>query len=320
MAPPRLLAVPIAGRETASSRLRLHALLDAAGARLQPTVVTPGDDGALAAAAQRDHDAVYVQKDARPAVVELCRRARAAGVPVVYDLDDDIGCWPGMDEPAMCALATVVTVDSPGRAHHLGSLGVGPVRVVPCMIDLAGDPARRLHRATGAPLTTLATFGNLSSLRHTVPYLAAVPPHLGVFAVGPADAGPHLPGTRLLPFRLDSFLRDLLTADVFLLAHGWSEGTRKDNNRLVLAMSLGVPTLTSMSPPYLATLRELGLEALACTPAGLPGRLRMLDHARARRRIGRLFRDHAWDRYSPERCAARFLQVLGEAMRGGCAP
>ncbi|EGD44042.1 PE-PGRS family protein [Nocardioidaceae bacterium Broad-1] len=306
----RLLAVPIAGRDTASARLRLHDLLPQLPSRYEPTILAPRDDEDLRAHDPRDFGVVYIQKEARPEVLDLARRAVVAGVPVVYDIDDDFGTWPDMDEEAMCRLATAVTVDSAGRAAALKALtGTAPV-VLPCMIDLACDPARqRRHKPVGE-VTTVASFGNLVSLRNTLSYMAAVPGDMNTFVIGPTDAGDEVPGLRLVPFTVEAFVTDLLSADVFILAHGQKEAPLKDNNRLIMAMSLGVPCLVSPSAAYVDVLAELDLEWLACQPDEVPDRLNRLADPKTRAEIGRICSAYAWTHYRPLLCAQRLTDVL----------
>jgi glycosyltransferase involved in cell wall biosynthesis len=311
--PIHVLAIPIADRETASSRVRLYDLVAKLPDRFAVSVVRAGDDADLHRYDPARFDLVYVQKDARPAVVGFCRRAAAAGVPIVYDIDDDFGTWPGMAEETMCRLARTVTVDSRGRADALAAHARTKPVVLPCMIDLADDPARAGLRLPRQDIAAVASFGNLVSLRNTLSYLAAVPPAVAIYVIGPADAGSELPGVRLVPFGLGSFVAELLAADVFILAHGEREVPLKDNNRLIIAMSLGVPSLVSPTPAYLEVLDDLGLPWLACRPGQVGDRLARLADPDVRSEIGRIGFEYAWANYEPERCAALLAGILDAA-------
>lgn len=306
----RLLAVPIAGRETASSRLRLYNLVASLPGRFAPTIVRPRDDANLYRHDPGQFDVVYVQKDARPAVVDFCRKAADAGVPIVYDIDDDFGTWPDMAEKAMCGLADTVTVDSRGRASELRNHTKAEPFVMPCMIDLANEPARPGLRPPRRDVAKVASFGNRVSLRNTVSYLAAVPEPIGTYVIGPPDVGDELPGLGLVPFSLGAFIGDLLPADVFVLVHGEQEAPLKDNNRLIMAMSLGVPSIVSPSPAYLEVLTGLGLDWLACRPGEVGARLAQLADPSVRGEVGRIGFEHTWANYRPERCASLFASVL----------
>lgn len=313
----RILAVPIADRATASSRLRLHDLVHLLPRHFDTTVLRPRDPAHLHSQEPSRFDLLYVQKDATPTVVEFARRAADAGVPVVYDIDDDFGCWSGMDEAAMCELASLVTVDSQQRAAAVRPAAGGPVTVLPCMIDAATDPHRALlpnHPAD--QVRVVSSFGNLPSLRAARAYLRAVPPGLDTYVVGPAGCHAELGGMRVVAFRLDTFVRDLSASDVFLLAHGTHEAALKDNNRLIMGMSLGIPSLVSATPAYTDTLAELGLAWLACAPAEVPDRLGQLADPGVRTTIAAAGREYAWSGFSPSLCAARLAEALNTALDG----
>lgn len=311
--PPRLLALPIADRETASSRLRLHDLLTAAGDRVVASVLRPG------AAADADplcHDVLYIQKDASPPALRLARMATAASVPIIYDIDDDFGCWPGMNEAEMCRLASVITVDSPARAEALRAASLGRVEIVPCMIDLAKDAARDRAVHHAGPASHVVTFGNHGSVVAAREWLQYVGASRTVIAVGPPSAAADAGGPRLVPFKLNTFLDELVAADVLLVAHNPAPGALKDNNRLVLAMSLGKPTLCSPSPAYVDTVAGLGLDWLVCEPRDIEVRLRQLDDPYVRVQVGERLRRAAWSAYAPEHCADVFLKLIDDVVSG----
>jgi glycosyltransferase involved in cell wall biosynthesis len=113
-----------------------------------------------------------------------------------------------------------------------------------------------------------------------------------------------------VPFSLGAFIGDLLPADVFVLAHGEQEAPLKDNNRLIMAMSLGVPSIVSPSPAYLEVLTGLGLDWLACRPGEVGERLAQLADPSVRGEVGRIGFEHAWANYRPKRCASLFASVL----------
>lgn len=263
----------------------------------------------------RECDLLYVQKAAWKRVVELCQRARALGKKIVYDIDDDFGVWPEMEEETLCALASIVTVDSFWRASLVRLVTRAPVRVIPCMIDLASDPARRRPRIR-KQLRTACTFGNHNSIVQASGWLSALPDcAISTFAIGPATAADVIPRSRFVHFQLESFVSDLTSADLAVLRHSDDElGNRKDNNRLIMAMSLGIPAITSMTRAYVESLEEVGLSELACGSEGdflkIVGQLS--DRER-RLEISARFYDHAWKYYSPERIAELFTQALSAA-------
>jgi glycosyltransferase involved in cell wall biosynthesis len=307
----RALAIPIAGYGVASARLRLYALLHELDHAIAADVLPPRDAYALERADPLAYEVIYVQKEASPAVVKFCERAARAGTPIVYDIDDDFGCWRGMDEATLCRMASTVTVDSPARAAALRSETSAPVQVVPCMIDLASDPRRGEDRHVVPELSTVGTFGNLESVTATVPYLDRVPPPVRKIAIGPAGMASVFGDAELVLFDTTTFVRELLRAEIFLLAHTDDESARKDNNRLVMAMSLGIPAITSPTPSYVDTLVAAGFPWMVCSsPDDVPALLERLRPASLRVEIGATLRGWAWRNYAPSVVAGMFLEVL----------
>lgn len=310
---PRILGIPIADIDTASSRIRLFSLFDAIGDKAAFHTLQPGDYETLGSTDHHRYDLIYVQKDAHRAVVEFCERARDARKPIIYDIDDDFGCWPGMHEPDLCRLATCVTVDSLGRGHEVAEISNKTV-VIPCMIDQAQDSARKVGPTYEGTIGTVGTYGNLSSLLGTRPYMERVPNTIRQFAVGPSNANERSVGIPLRAFRRTSFISDIKRADLFVLAHQNGHAGRKDNNRLVLAMSLGIPALVSHTEAYIETMIEVGRPDLVCMPSDIPERIDMLSDPTLRATLGRQFMEFAWQRYSPARCAEIFLNTVFEAL------
>lgn len=313
MARPKVLAWPIGNREVASSRLRLYAPVAELADRFDVHVVEPGsaervDPANLLARA----DLLFVQKDARPDALALAYAAARRGVPVVYDLDDDPGCWPGMDEPALLRLATRVIVDSALRAAAVASW-TSTVHPIPCMIDLPDDPARVLD-GPAPPASTVVTFGNRSSLEGTRPFLAALRPATTVRVIGPAAARAEFPGVDFRTFALDTFVADVRSGGVAVLAHDPVEAPRKDENRLVMALSCRRAAFVAPNPAYRAVLAGFGGDDLLVeTPADLA---QALDTAGAARlaELADAGYEHVWRTHAPAVISDRMAEVLTDAL------
>lgn len=310
---PRVLAWPIGDRLVASSRLRLYAPLAELAVGLDVHVVEPGSADRRRAVEMLDGvDLFYLQKDAHPPALALAEEAACRGVPVVYDLDDDIGCWRGMDERGVLALASDVVVDSLHRAEDV-TRWASRATVIPCMIDLAGDSARWADRAPGES-ASVGTFGNRSSLEGTRAYLDAVPSSMQVRVIGPPDARLAFPGVDYRDFTLGSFVADVLASDVALLAHDRAEAARKDENRLVMALSCRRAAFVSPTPSYQTLLREIDAQDLVVeTPEDLGRALGTLEPGQL---AGLADAGHAyvWQVYSPRAISDRLLAVFLEAL------
>lgn len=310
---PRVLAWPIGDQLVASSRLRLHAPLTELAAELDVQIVHPNGAERWQSESMLDGtDLLYVQKDARPPARELVENAVGRGVPVVYDLDDDIGCWPGMDERAVLRLASAVVVDSSCRAEDVATWAAR-VTTIPCMIDLADDPARSAAR-TPDVVASVGTFGNRSSLEGARAHLDAVPSSMRVRVIGPPDARSAFPRVDFRDFELGSFVADLLASDVALLAHDHDDAPRKDENRLVMALSCRRAAFVSPTPSYTALLREIDAAGLAVeSPDDLRRALTDTDPARLAGWAD-AGHSHVWEKYSPRAISTRLLAVFLEAL------
>lgn len=296
----------------ASARIRMYSLLKALPKDFSYVIVNDLD---RAEEVIRECDLLYVQKAAWKQIVELCQRARALGKKIVYDIDDDFGVWPDMEEETLCALASVVTVDSSWRASLVRRVSQAPAHVIPCMIDLAEDPARRRPRIR-KQLKTACTFGNHNSIVQAGGWLSALSNRtFSTFAVGPATAADIIPRSRFVQFQLGSFIDNLMSADLAVLRHSDDElGNRKDNNRLIMAMSLGIPAITSKTQAYVETLEKVGFSELACGSEGdFLKIVEQLSNRERRLEISARFYEHAWKYYSPERIAKLFTQALTAA-------
>jgi hypothetical protein len=261
-----------------------------------------------------DVDLVYIQKDATPPAMELAGEAACRSIPIVYDLDDDIGCWPGMDEAGMARRARVVVVDSPTRAATLSAVARRVV-AIPCAMDQPDDPARGRARHAGR-VTTVGTFGNASSLVATVPWLARLPRGVTPVVVGPESVRDRFPGADYRVFDHDRFVADVMAMDVVALAHDPHEAPRKDENRLVMALSCGRPVIVAPSDSYVALLARVGTAGeVARYPEDVPVALAAYADPVVRDRVGSAGSAYVWRHYHPrvidDALLAVFWTVLG---------
>ena len=297
--------LPIGDRDTASSRIRCFRLMeflpDGFDVRPLVEVLEDGDT---------DFDVLYVQKAAYPYVVEMCRNALELGIKVLYDIDDPFGLYHGMSEEEMCAVATAVTVDTEERAAVVREVAAGPVHVVPDALDYLDEP-RRNGRVPPRP-KSLVTFGNVESLSATSPFMGEVPaPYQKAYIGRPAG---QIDDCEYVEWNLDTFIDELARFDLALLVHADDDaGKAKSNNRLLVAMSAGVPTLVSDTAAYAETVREVGFGFLVCRgPEDVPRALRELEDPALRQEIVDTCRDYVWSRYDPRFVSGEFARIVQE--------
>lgn len=315
----RVVAWPIGDMSVASSRLRLFEPLRRMD-DVDVQILTPTANGARERMARdrrqlstliKSADLVYVQKDARPAAIALARAARDAHVPIVYDLDDDVGCWPDMAETELVASAQHVVVDSLERALTLSGVATTSI---PCMIDLADDPARNRKQAVNSGLV-VGSFGNRSSLLGTLPWLRPATQARRVRVIGPTDPAIAGAAIAVTPFDLGTFVSEVMAMNAVILAHDADESTRKDENRLVMALSCARPTLVGPTPSYAALVAEFDAAHLVLSsPTDVPHALEELNDPRfARVKSGY---EYVWTRYHPTRISGELRQVFEAAVGG----
>lgn len=313
MARPRVLAWPIGDRGVASSRLRLYAPMAELADRLDVHIVEPGSsERAYPAELLARADLLFVQKDARADALALAEDATQRGLPIVYDLDDDLGCWPGMDEHMLLRLATRVIVDSVERAAAV-SPWASNVHTVACMIDLARDPTRAQNTPARVS-ASVVTFGNRASLEGTRPFLDAIPPSATVRMIGPATARDQFPGVDYRDFDLDTFVADVLSGGLAVLAHNPVEAPRKDENRLVMALSCQRAAFVTPNPAHRALLDGFGgRDLLVETPDDLAC---ALDTIRAAdlTDLADAGHAHVWRTHAPGIISERVHEVIVRAL------
>lgn len=300
----RIRALPIGGLDTASSRIRCYRFLenlpqDEFDVDLLSRVLAEG---------RVDFEVLYIQKAAHGHVLDLAREAIGMGIKVLYDIDEAFGLYKGMHEAELCQIATAVTVDTEARAALVRTLTTRPVHVVPDCLDYTTGELRRAPLRE--ELRSVVTFGNIESLRATRPYLEQVPRHLRRAYVGrPAGQIPHC---EYIEWRLNSFVFNLTRFDACVLVHdNDGAGNLKSNNRLLVAMSVGLPAIVSNTPAYAETVRAIGHPGLICdSPADVPGRFGYIEDVGLRLEIAEASVRYAWNHYSPVVVGEQFAQVL----------
>jgi|15BtaG_2_1085339.scaffolds.fasta_scaffold01240_7 glycosyltransferase involved in cell wall biosynthesis len=324
-----ILAIPIGPITTGSSRVRLYDLLRALslvkGEEVHYDIVDPYVFDVPDPRMWSKYDVIYIQKVAAPHVVEFLSQViihATKNIKIVYDIDDDIGSspTPGQYEETVCMLSDLILVDSPRRLKDMQEQFPNKnFKLLRGMIDFTKDPARKQQYDLSRPVQRATTFGfsdiNIdSSLSH----LKAT----GELGIKTEIIINHIPGREKYSklcdtytnWSLSQFISDLRRADMCVLCHSRDElGNRKGNHRLALAMSLGIPTITSKTEAFQKTLEEVGWPQLACeTPEEIKAAVELIKNPLTRREISDIFLEYANNNHSPQQCAEEFYKLILE--------
>jgi len=283
----RIIGRPIASQETASSRIRFFNLLKH----------LPSDFKYELFRRNTDCDILYVQKDAFQNTIDLVKKFKGNGVPVVYDIDDDFGVWPNMREKEMIKIVDLVTTNTSARVNYLKEFTDVEVKIVPDGIDyisgstLAIDIKENIER--------IITFGNDGSIMSAAKYMSFIEGYRKSY-IGSSPG--FIKGCDFLRWSLSGFLDSLREFDICVLAHnGDQTGRMKSNNRLLVCMYLGIPTIVSDTESYGNMMRDVGFEFLiAKTPSDVPDIIESIKEKSNRDFISNKFIEHSRSAYNPK--------------------
>ncbi|MBT5855920.1 hypothetical protein HOH87_04720 [bacterium] len=254
----KIVGIPIGGKETASTRLRYYSFLEGLPKDQFAWVTFSGVSDF------KDCSLVYVQKQAIPALLPLLKKLQAMEIGVIYDIDDDIEMlenviptFAGID---FIQLADAVTVATKKSVSILKSSTQKPIHIVPNGIDYYDQIEKYGVPSIQPTVTAIGSFGNLENCTEAHSKLSILSnTSKSIFITHPDDS---FPG-HIVPWHLETFIQDLRQLDVCLLTQPDNErGHLKSNNRLLVTLAAGIPTIAFDSPSFSETLEEAGLQAL----------------------------------------------------------
>ena len=322
-----ILAIPIGPITTGSSRIRLYSILEELKDELEYDILNPFIAPVSMPSLEfcEKYDSIYVQKIAYPHIINFCTNIilnSREPKKIIYDLDDDLGSGISSkeNEIKMCMLADTIVVDSTHRLEDTKKMFPHKkVTLLKGMIDFAYDKAREKKYNHTKSLEIATTYGFSDvNIESTLFHLEGLQ-NLGLKTQIMIN---HVPGREkyndlcdnYIHWKLDEFIQQLTETDLCVLCHSRDElGKRKDNCRLVLAMSLGIPTITSKTAAFYETLKEVNLEYLACeTKEELKYAYDILQSPLKRKEISDIFVKYAWEKNSPEACSKEFYDLIME--------
>ncbi|MFH1759843.1 MAG: hypothetical protein ABIA63_01955 [bacterium] len=295
----KITGIPIDTIHTASTRIRFFRLLKYLPAGFKSSLYK--DD--------IECDILYIQKNARPEIIRAAKTAVQRKIPVIYDIDDDFGVWPGMDETGMMNMATAVTTNTPERAAYLKNYTKTPIHIIPDCLDYIEKRNKPVH--INKSIRSVATFGSNFTISISAAYLNHFPRYLAQ-SYFCADKSKKVINGNFIKWRLKPFLKQLKCFDVCLLAqNNDNRGRMKSSNRLLVCMSVGIPAIVSDTPAYSKIMKELELNYLiADSPLKINYILELISPVDIRREISSKFFKYAWSNHAPEAVSNKFAQLI----------
>lgn len=293
----KVLAVPVSDKDSASCRIRYHIFLKSLPDECKVERYRAGAKG----------DVLYIQKLITPEAKKIAKHAHSIGLPIVYDRDDFRRRWDEEGYNEILDRCAAVTTDTGIRADLISSHTKTPVFVVPDCLDYDVQPENRIDIRES--IGSVVTYGRWKGVEAAAPYFAKSPVPAFYFCDRRIDA---LKKYRLKEWKREKFIKRLRKYDVAILAHKdvWT-AQYKSNNRLLVAMSIGMPVLAVHSPAFDETLAAVGHpELIVKSPREVKEKLRYLESPDTRRKISDDLFKYAWDNYCPRNSGAKLYEVF----------
>lgn len=265
----------------ASSRLRVfHLAVEVNRLCLAECVIGPLQTSAMA-------DVVFMQKLDSQDIVRSHQRS-------LYDFDD---VWDLALLNDAAGTVQAFTVDTP---RH-GALAPKHWELLPDMIDY--EPIAPWPAADPSGLCWFGNFPNYASV-------ADLMSRAGEFSAPMTISDADVSGFPNIHWSYRDFPDTLRSAGTALLSHRWAD-PGKSANKMIAAVTLGVPCIINESPAYEALARAVGLEwAIVRDARELREAWTRLQDSEERRAYLAAIQPHVWDLYRPETIARRFMEIV----------
>lgn len=306
---------PAGGTDTASSRIRVYTFQKMLARRGMPSTL----GYSLKA------NVFFFQKKLSESSIWFARVAKAMGHVIIYDVDDsgeDLWAWvPKSRFQKMVNIAHAVTVCSANQLEimmaeaRIGEKGV----VIPNAVDYFPESPVKIKHIRRDKLR-IVWFGNRRNFGLFEKYIHALLkiPDAEIYAVMSnkhiQDVSVPHPKVKFLPWNLDNFTSLLQQFDIACLMHDGDIYDRsKGNNKMISAVTWGVPAVVSRTPEYERTAKEAGIEdALFSGEKELAEAIERLREPAAREKYLERAQDPIWRLYSPEVIAGAFIGLINK--------
>lgn len=251
-----------------------------------------------------DCDVLYIQKLIRNWTLGVARKAKARGIPVIFDLDDIRENWKDKPYDKMFSYCTAITTDTEEKAVELRKHTDLPVHVIPDTIDYNAieEIPLRLRESLNRPVT----FGRWQNVANVPEFTSHCSYICDRKVLGFKGA--------YFKWNPDNFLYLLKDHDYAILSHHehWAVDM-KSNNRLLVCMAIGLPAITSRCKAYVDTLEEMGLGWLATDKEGFQDTVKRLKEEK--KIVAKKFYAHARENYHPEKSSKLLAELIENVKR-----
>ncbi len=304
--------IPAGNVDTASSRLRVYALVDA--------LRELGCDARINS--NESSKCLIIQKRVTLDLLERVRSAKLAGSFIVYDIDDSSDALWFWAQPKLLfpllVLADLVTTDTPERARWVShSAPWVNCQVIHNPVDY-GIPSLKSLRTDGDDKLTICWFGSNPNFQTFAPLLRHLirlhNTKILICGANPEDGKKFgkFSNIEIVDWEHTGMEALLQKSDLVCLSHfGRKEDIRKSNHKMITSICFGVPAIVSNTPEYARAAHEIGApDSIFHDEKTL---LECVEKFRSKKRREEYLQKAQpiiWKKYSPSACAKHFLDVI----------
>ncbi len=304
--------IPAGNVDTASSRLRVYALVDA--------LRELGCDARINSS--EFSKCLIIQKRVTLDLLERVRSAKLAGSYIVYDIDDSSDALWFWAQPKLLLplllLADLVTTDTPERARWVShSASWLNCQVIPNPVDY-GILSPKPIRTDGDDEISICWFGSTSTFENFAPLLRSLSkiPKTKIIICGAntedSKKFSKFSNIEFVDWERAGMEAILQKSDLVCLSHfGRKEDIRKSNHKMITSICFGVPAIVSNTPEYSRAAHEIGApDSIFHDEKTL---LECVEKFRSRKRREEYLQKAQpiiWKKYSPSACAKHFFDVI----------
>jgi len=296
----KILGIPVKNRDLGSCRLRYYSFLDN----------LPEGWMHEKYSSEKDGDILYIQKAVKDWTLLAAKQARKKGMPVVFDRDDFQQPWhkPHSD---MMDLADAVTTDTEANAELCRKHTKTPVYVVPDGLDYNVKPTdRAMIRNEVRKVVTYGRQANVMSITAYYKYIKCNTVYICDRRFN------SLRQSEFYMWNRKTFLQIIKGCDAVLLTHNKDfRVIYKPPTRALVAMSIGLPVLVSMSPEFKRVVTEAGHpELIIKKPTDVTRILKEISSQEKRQKIGDDLHAYTWKNYSPQKSSQMLADIMTEVI------